>query len=215
MGTRSTVAHNRRWARVLHATMVAAGSTKRQALPSDIRIELKSNPTVSPPFRHHHLARNSDGLRSQQQSLQPLTPSRATAAVDEALTPVSKSEARIAPSETVARTTSSALKSRHFFAVMQIRVVAQIHAIGSRRRALIAPVRGAVRSAAAAASPTLRQQTSSRRRLARMARLELLKMPDFDSVSRRNRNSTLTRAVDNLSTRQYSVKLLQGRCPLI
>src|ERR1700730_2673152 len=122
MGTRSTVAHNRRWARVLHATMVAAGSTKRQALPSDIRIELKSNPTVSPPFRHHHLARNSDGLRSQQQSLQTLTPSRATAAVDEALTPVSKSEARIAPSETVARTTSSALKSRHFFAVMQIHI---------------------------------------------------------------------------------------------
>jgi hypothetical protein len=60
----------------------------------------------------------------------PSTPSRATAAVDEAITPVSKSEARIAPSETVARTTSSALKSRHFFAVMQIRMVTQIHISG-------------------------------------------------------------------------------------
>jgi hypothetical protein len=43
---------------------------------------------------------------------------------------MSKSEARIAPSKTVARTTSSALKSRHFFAVMQIRIVTQIHISG-------------------------------------------------------------------------------------
>jgi hypothetical protein len=128
---------------------------------------------------------------------------------------VSKSEARIALSKTVARTTSSALKSRHFFSFMQIRIVHTDSYIGSRRRALTVLVRGTVTSAAATSSSTLRQQTSSRRRLARMARLELLKMPDFDSVSRRNRNSTLTRAVDNLSTRQYSVKLLQGRCPLI
>jgi hypothetical protein len=61
---------------------------------------------------------------------------------------------------------------------MEIRMATQIHTIGSHRRALIAPVRDAVRSAAAAASPTLRQQTSSRRWLAQVARLELLKMAD-------------------------------------
>jgi hypothetical protein len=36
------------------------------------RIEPKSNPTLSPPFRHHRLARDRDGLSSQQQSLQTL-----------------------------------------------------------------------------------------------------------------------------------------------
>jgi hypothetical protein len=44
----------------------------RPALPSDIRVEPKSNRTLPPPFRHHRLARDSDGLSSQQQSLQTL-----------------------------------------------------------------------------------------------------------------------------------------------
>jgi hypothetical protein len=42
------------------------------ALPSDIRIEAKSISDRSPPFRHHRLARDSDGLNSQQKSLQTL-----------------------------------------------------------------------------------------------------------------------------------------------
>jgi hypothetical protein len=43
---------------------------------------------------------------------------------------VSQSEARIALFKTVARTTSSALKSRQFFAVMQIHIVTQFDVSG-------------------------------------------------------------------------------------
>jgi hypothetical protein len=63
--------------------------------------------------------------RWQQCSLQTLAPSGTATALDEVLTSVSKSEARIAPLKTTARA-NSAPKSRHFFAVARVPVVMKI-----------------------------------------------------------------------------------------
>ena len=49
MCTRNTVAHNRRWARVLHATMVAAGFAKRHSHRTKIQSDCAASiPTSSP-----------------------------------------------------------------------------------------------------------------------------------------------------------------------
>ena len=101
---------------------------------------------------------------------------------DETLTLASKSHARMALFKIVART-AYALKFQAFLVVMRIH-------IQSHRRALSAPVRGTV----GAVLPTPRRKTSSRFRPGQAAFREILKMPDFDSVSRR----------------KYSVKLHRG-----
>ena len=52
MGTRSTVAHNPRWAQELDATMVAAGATKRHSHRTKIQSDfVASIPTSSPRSR--------------------------------------------------------------------------------------------------------------------------------------------------------------------
>jgi hypothetical protein len=100
--------------------MVAAGSADRH---SHLRIiqgrRIQSDP--APPFRHHCLARDSDGLNFQEQSLQALNGAANRDSGDDARTHVSKSETRIAMLKTLARTISTR-KSRHFFAVVPIHI---------------------------------------------------------------------------------------------